>query len=523
MTLKNIPDPKSINLQKDDLSQLSDVDRSVAMESARLQLETRSQGGCRAYLASLELIDDDPADIQESLEELGSLVRSLGDECMGVMVQKRSKITPGTFIGVGKAEELKASARELKVDYVVFDRDLSPSQVRNLEKIIERPVLDRTGIILQIFRKNAKTREARTMVEIAHLDYLAPRLANAWVTFERQRGGSGGAGSRVKGAGETQLEMDRRKVKEKISNLRKELEKIQKERETQRKQRNEEFSVVLVGYTNAGKTTVMNALTDSQLSAKNALFETLDSSVRTLKGLAAPKILITDTVGFIRNLPHGLVASFRSTLEEASRADLLLHIVDLSQRHYKDHMQVTEDVLKEIGASDVPRMIVFNKVDELKSEPRLARILARTYPGSIALSAQNEADGQRLRECIVEYFSRNMVEKTLHVSYDDAKTMNLVRTQTRVLEVKWNEDGAIFHIRAPLSIMQRYFESPKTTETPEEVDSNLPENPWKSGEFSFDSDAPSTSQSSPSSQSKTDKKSDKPRAGDFSLPRNETP
>ena len=365
MSYKLIPDAKSINLRTDDLSQLSEVERSIALEQARIQLEQRSQGGMNAYLVSLELLDNDPREIQESLVELGSLVRSLGDTPVGVTVQKRARVVPATHIGTGKAEELRQAAKDLKIDYVVFDQELSPSQVRNLEAVIERPILDRAGVILQIFRKNAKTREAKTQVEIAHLEYLAPRISNSWIAFERQRGGGSG-GTRLKGAGETQLELDKRRIREKITSLRKELSRIQTERSTQRKLRSEEFNVVLVGYTNAGKTTIMNALTESHLSAKDALFETLDSAVRTLKGSHNPKVLITDTVGFIRNIPHGLVASFRSTLQEAARADLLIHVVDVSHPHYKDHIQVTDSVLKEVGASEVDRMYVFNKIDELK-------------------------------------------------------------------------------------------------------------------------------------------------------------
>lgn len=459
MSYKNIPDPKSINLQTDNLELLSEVERDIALDSARLKIETRTGGELRTYMVSLELIDDDPAMIQESLQELGSLIRSLGDDCVGVTVQKRSKITPATYIGSGKAEEIKASATELRVDYVAFDKELSPSQVRNLEKIIGRPVLDRTGIILQIFRRNAKTRESKTQVEIAHLQYLAPRLENAWIAYERQRGGSGGAGSRVRGAGETQIELDRRRMRDKQASLRKELERIQKERATQRKMRTEEFNVVLVGYTNAGKTTIMNGLTDSKLSAKNALFETLDSAVRVLKNVSHPKILLTDTVGFIRDLPHSLVASFRSTLEETAHADLLLHVVDVSHRYFKDHIRVTEDVLKDVGAGEVPMMYIFNKVDEIKGEPRFAKILMRGYKDSIAIAASREDDIESLREHIVNFFDRNMIEVEIRVPYQDSAKMGVIYAHTKVLETKWEDDEVIFKIRTPRNVYERYFEN----------------------------------------------------------------
>ena len=496
MSFKN-PDNKSFSLNTDELSTLSDVEKTIAIERARFQLENRSSGGLNAYLVSVELLEDDPSQIQEGLQELGSLVRSLGDECLGVTVQKRSKLVPATFIGAGKAEEIRDSARLLKADYVVFDQELSPSQVRNLEKLIERPILDRTGVILQIFRKNAKTREAKTQVEIAHLEYLAPRLSNAWVAFERQRGGGGAGGTRVKGAGETQIELDRRKIRDKIAALKKDLEKIQKERHTQSKGRQEEANVVLVGYTNAGKTTLMNSLTESQLSAKDALFETLDSAVRALKGVHNPKILVTDTVGFIRHLPHGLVASFRSTLEETAKSDLLLHVVDISHPHYKDHMRVTDDVLKDVGAGDVERMYVFNKMDALKAEPRLAKILARSYPNSICISAESEADMKRLREALINYFARSMLETTLEVPYEDQRKMSLVYSHARVLETTWAEHCAVFKVRLSRTAFARYFDDapqasqssqtlqgePKTDETNSD---DRPENPWSGGDFSYE-------------------------------------
>lgn len=460
MSQRNAPDEKSIDFQNDDISQLSDVERSVALEGARNRLESRSAGGMKAYLVSLELIEDLSQLVQESLVELGSLVRSLGDECVGVTVQKRAKITPGTYIGSGKAEEIQQSCADLKADYVAFDKELSPSQVRNLEQIIQRPVLDRTGIILQIFRRNAKSREAKTQVEIAHLQYLLPRLENSWIAFERQRGGSGGAGSRVRGAGETQIELDRRRIKDKLSSLRKELERIQKERETQRKMRQEEFNVVLVGYTNAGKTTIMNGLTDSQLSAKNALFETLDSAVRSLKGLNQPRVLVTDTVGFIRNLPHSLVASFRSTLEEAARSDLLLHVVDLSHPRYKEHISVTDEVLRDIGAAEVPRIYVFNKVDGIAGEPRLAKIMTRAYKDSICISAEKDEDLTRLREHVVNYFTRNMLETELEVSYQDSAMLGKIYSLTKVLKTEWCDDVIRLTVRAPRNVLERYFNFP---------------------------------------------------------------
>ena len=437
-----------------------DIEKTIELEKSRLQLENRSQGLMKAYLVSLELIEDDPVEIQESLQELGSLVRTLGDDCMGVTIQKKAKPVPATFIGQGKAEEIKLNAENLKADYIVFDQELSPTQVRNLETLIGKPILDRTGIILQIFKRNARSKEAKTQVEIANLEYIAPRLSNAWITWERQRG-SGGSGGKLRGAGETQIEIDRRKIKDKISALKRDLEKIEKEREIQRKNRSDEWNIVLVGYTNAGKTTLMNSLTESHLSARESLFETLDSSIRRIRGVNNMNILVTDTVGFIRNLPHSLVASFRSTLEEAAKADLILHVVDVSHRAYKDHIKVTQDVLIQVGAADVPQIFVFNKIDLLTNEPRLPKILARVYPKSISLSSQKDEDIKKCREMIVEFLAQNMIEKVFHVSYGDSKTLSLIYAHTRVLESNWEQDIGIFKVRMTKNVYQRYFSETK--------------------------------------------------------------
>jgi GTP-binding protein HflX len=434
----------------------TDIEKNIALEKSRQQIESRSQGGMKTYLVNVELPEDEPREIQESLQELGALIRTLNDECVGALVQKRVKPVPATFIGQGKAEEIKETCKTLNIDYVTFDQELTPTQIRNLENIIEKPILDRTGIILLIFKKNARSKEARTQVDIAQLEYMAPRLSNAWITWERQRG-SGGSGGRLKGAGETQIEIDRRKIKDKVSNLKKDLEKIQKERETQRKNRSDEWNVVLVGYTNAGKTTLMNALTDSQLSAKNSLFETLDSSIRRLRGVNNVNILLTDTVGFIRNLPHGLVASFRSTLEETAQADLILHVVDISHPSHKDHIKVTDEVLAQVGAALVPRILVFNKMDMIKNEPNLARILAKVYPKCVCISGQNENDIKKLRDAIVHFLAQDMIEKTISVEYHDSKMLSAIYAHTRILESHWTQNEGVFKVRMSKNIYHRYF------------------------------------------------------------------
>ncbi|MBX9704292.1 MAG: GTPase HflX [Silvanigrellaceae bacterium] len=434
----------------------NEIEKNLLLEKTRQTLESRAYGVMRCYLVALECVDEDPREIQESMQELGSLVRTLGDECVGATIQKRSRPSPATFIGQGKAEEIAQTCEKLSADYVAFDHDLPPSQIRNLESIINKPILDRTGIILQIFKKNARSREARTQVEIAQLEYLAPRLSNSWIAWERQRGG-GGIGARMRGAGESQIELDRRRMRDRIAQLKKDLEKIQKEREVKNKKRQNEFNVVLVGYTNAGKTSLMNAFTESHLVAQDSLFQTLDPSVKKMRGVNNLDVYVTDTVGFIRNLPHSLVASFRSTLDEARQADLLLHVVDASFANFREHIKVTNEVLAQIGAQDVPQILIFNKMDLIKREPLLPRILARSFPKCLCISSSSEKDIDKLREAVVEYFAKNMVEKTFRVNYGDTQLLSLLYAKTRVLEVNWNNEQAIFKVRLGKAIYQRYF------------------------------------------------------------------
>ncbi len=433
----------------------SAVEAAIELESARLAVDRKERGRMGAYLVALETPEDRPGAVGESLQELASLVRTLGDECLGVCVQRRSRVNAATYLGAGKVAEIDSAARAIGASYVAVDHELSPSQVRNLEALLHLPVLDRSGVILQIFRKNAKSREARTQVEIAHLEYLAPRLSNSWIAYERQRSGGG---TRVRGSGEMQIELDRRRMRERIQSLRRELTKIATERETQRKARGEELQVCLVGYTNAGKTTLMNQLTASSLSAKDALFETLDASVRVMRGHGGtPHILLTDTVGLIRNLPHSLVASFRSTLEEVRRADLILHVTDVSSPRFRDHMEVTDEVLREIGCASIPQLIVFNKFDRLEGESHLPRILSKNYPNSFCISAHQTLDVRRLQETIVQYFTDQMTERRVFVPHSNQLLWRIIHTKTRVLSCEWTAEGGHLTLRLPRAVFQEHF------------------------------------------------------------------
>lgn len=302
-------------------------------------------------------------EFQESLAELKLLAISAGASVSSIITQERKRIDPAFFIGKGKVSEVKEKLEEAGANLVIFDEELTPAQVRNLEKELDVKVIDRTTLILDIFVNRARTSESKIQVELAQLNHLLPRLTRQWTHLSKQHGGIG-----TKGPGETQLETDRRLINNKIKILKKKLEKIDNERNTQRKNRLDLFRVCLVGYTNAGKSTLFNSLTKSGVLIEDRLFSTLDSTTRKLSAHNGSNILLTDTVGFINKLPHQLVASFKSTLDEVRYANLLLHIVDFAHPHYMKRIANVRDVLRDIGAGDIPIIIVFNKID-ISPEP----------------------------------------------------------------------------------------------------------------------------------------------------------
>ena len=316
----------------------------------------------KALLVGVRLASIERFKVEDSIAELSLLAQTAGAEVLGSIIQERKKIDPGLFIGKGKLEEIKKLCMDRKANLVIFDDDLSPAQVDNLEKILDLKVIDRSCLVLDIFAKRARTKEAKIQVELAQLEYLLPRLTRGWLHLSRQWGGIG-----TKGPGETQLEVDRRKIKKKIQGLKEKLGKIDKERHVQRNKRDELFKVALVGYTNAGKSTLFNQLTKSNVLVEEKLFSTLDSFTRILKVSSNYHILLTDTVGFIRKLPHDLIASFRSTLEEVKLANLLLHVVDLSHPDFRSQIEKVDQTLQELGCSDKPTLLVLNKIDKLKS------------------------------------------------------------------------------------------------------------------------------------------------------------
>ena len=342
--------------------------------------------------------------IERSLDELALLADTAGAIVADKLVQRRGTIHPATFLGKGKVEELKQLAEMRDAEVVIFDDDLTPAQVKNLERMLNRKVIDRSELILDIFARRARTRESRLQVELAQLEYTLPRLTGMWKHLERQAGGIG-----TRGPGETQLETDRRLVREKIARLKRELESVERERETQRARRRREFRAALVGYTNAGKSTLFNALTRADVFVENRLFATLDSTTRQMVNAERELALVTDTVGFIRKLPHHLVASFHSTLVEAIEADLLLHVTDAADPDFRRHLTAVDGVLDEILTEPrPPRIMVFNKSDRL-SDDALATLRVE-FPDCVLVSALENVGLDGLR---AEVFRRG-AERALH-------------------------------------------------------------------------------------------------------------
>ncbi len=403
-----------------------------------------------AIIVGVLLAGDESLVLNDDLNELEQLLATLRVKVGARVIQRRAKLTPKCLLGEGKVQEIKDLATSVGAKLVIFDRPLSAPQVRNLSEMTGCEVLDRSGVILEIFARHARTTEAKTQVEIARLEYELPRLAGAWTHLERQRGGGV-----QRGMGEKQIEVDRRLARERISRLKRQLESIQKDRKNQRKARRNELKVALVGYTNSGKTSVMIAMTKALTQAEDVLFATLDANVRTLDPSTRPKVLLSDTVGFIRNLPHGLIESFKSTLEEVLEADMLLHVVDLSHPKYQQQMKTTEDVLREIGAGDIPTLLVFNKMDRV-DDPVLPKILRAAYKNSMFVSAHADDDMARLRRHVFKYFEENLVRATIEVPSDEQTLLSLIYQSCLILGTDFAvQDRARFEVRATPAILAK--------------------------------------------------------------------
>tara|TARA_B100000575_G_C23140700_1_gene663718 strand:- start:126 stop:1415 length:1290 start_codon:yes stop_codon:yes gene_type:complete len=373
---------------------------------------------------------------QEHLEELALLTYTAGGIPVAKILQKRNKPDVSSYVGKGKLNEINRQINALGAKTIIFDDDLSPTQIRNVEKVTDAKVLDRSALILDIFASRAQTAAAKTQVELAQLQYLLPRLTRYWTHLSRQTGGIG-----TKGPGETQIETDRRIIGQRIGVLKSKLEKLDKQRATQRKSRNQMTRVSLVGYTNAGKSTLMNALTNSRVFAENRLFATLDSTVRRHQ-LKSQEILLSDTVGFIRKLPHHLVQSFKSTLDEVREADLLIHLVDGSSKMVHEYIDVVKKTLKELKSNKKQTLLVFNKVDRIDDEQH--EMLRAEYPSALYISSVRGIGLSQLEEAIEQKIESNYIQVDLDIPIQAFKAVTFIHQHANVENEKYT--GRYAHI-----------------------------------------------------------------------------
>ena len=419
-----------------------------------------------------------PWRVEDSLEELARLAETAGIEVVGQDVQRLERPHPATYIGSGKVEELKLYKRELGYDVLLFDDELSPRQQRNLEEELDVKVVDRTALILDIFAQHAHTKEGQLQVELAQYEYRLPRLTRMWTHLARQAGGrAGGAqgGVGVRGPGETQLEVDRREIKRRIAQLRRELEAVRTHRQLYRRKRQRTGIPVvsIVGYTNAGKSTLLNSLTGAQVRVADQLFATLDPTTRRVELPGGTEVLFTDTVGFIQKLPTQLVAAFRATLEEINESDILLHVVDITHHNALEQAETVERVLEELGANDKPMVVALNKVDKVLGvkgyglevdEAQLAafaasetvqRLLER-YPEAVLISAEWGIGIERLLKRVEQALTREMVELEVMIPYRKGDLLDLFHRFGRVEREEYNEHGALISGRLPLHLAHRF-------------------------------------------------------------------
>lgn len=410
----------------------------------------------RAVLVGVCL--DDGRDMERTMDELKALAFACEMETVAIVIQNLDQVNKALYIGTGKVYEVKETAENLDADIIVFDDALSPSQLRNLQKEIGKPILDRTTLILEIFSRRAKTREAKLQVEVAKLQYMLPRLVGLHEALSRQ---GGGAGLSNKGSGEKKLELDRRKIEHRITELKKELEEVSKERETQGKLRNSSgiLKVALVGYTNAGKSTLMNHMVDQYLMddtkkvlEKDMLFATLETTVRKIQPDKNFEFLLSDTVGFIDKLPHHLVKAFRSTLEEVKNADLLLLVMDYHDPYYKEHLRVTKETLEELGAANIPVIYVYNKSD-LCGVP-----LRQTNDDTIFMSAKDEDSLQTLLAMIRRRAHKDYMSCEMRIPFERGDIYSYLKKQAIVEETEYKEDGTYIKLQCRNEDYERYKE-----------------------------------------------------------------
>ncbi|MCL4279071.1 MAG: GTPase HflX [Ignavibacteriaceae bacterium] len=396
----------------------------------------------RAMLVALQTRNVNRELTEEHLSELEELADTAGADSIFKIIQSKNSIDSAFYIGKGKAEELAQLIELNDINLAIFDDDLTPVQVRNLEKLFNRKIIDRSGLILDIFALRAKTKEAKTQVELAQLEYMLPRLTRAWTHLSKQYGGLG-----TKGPGETQIETDRRMIRTRISHLKEKLKSIESQRETQSKGRKDFVRISIAGYTNAGKSTLFNLLTKSDVFAEDKLFATLDSTTRTVNFDTKEKILISDTVGFIRKLPAHLVASFKSTLNEVRDSDIILHLIDLSHPYYEDHLKVVEETLKEFDSEHKKEIKVFNKVDTV-SDKSVIEYVRNKYHGSVIISAQKGINISSLKKMIEDLIEESFVEEEIELRIEQTKLASQIHDLAEVISVKYNHDTVLFKFKA---------------------------------------------------------------------------
>ncbi|MCB9207988.1 MAG: GTPase HflX [Ignavibacteriales bacterium] len=398
-------------------------------------IETQIKTIDKAILVAVKTRDISSERIEEHLLELEMLADTAGAETIIKIIQDRQKYDPAYFIGKGKAEEIAELAELNEITIIIFDEDLNPTQVRNLERLINRKIIDRSGLILDIFASHAKTNQAKTQVELAQLQYLLPRLTRAWTHLSKQYGGIG-----TKGPGETQIETDRRIVRTRISKLKEKLDKIESQQKTKSIGRENYLKTTLVGYTNAGKSTLLNLLTQAAVLAENQLFATLDSTTRAYQLSQKKKILITDTVGFIRKLPHHLVASFKSTLNVVSDADLIIHVIDISNPFFEDHIKVVEETLESLNCKDKPTIKVFNKIDVLEDKSKIEYV-KNHFSNSIIISAERGININSLNNIFIDFFEQNFVENKIRTDHSKAHLVAKVHSLTDDVKTSYDDFG----------------------------------------------------------------------------------
>ncbi len=415
----------------------------MTLDTQRDELTVRSE---RAILVGVAL-PDRPFHGPDPLEELRGLVTTAGAIPAGELTQKRETIHPGTYIGKGKLQELQNLVESANADVVIFDNDLSPAQIKSLEKATNVKVLDRSELILDIFATRARTLESRMQVELAQLEYALPRLRQMWTHLERIEGGIG-----MRGPGETQLEEDRRLVGLRIRDLKHRIAEVQARKEREVRSRNEELTVSLVGYTNAGKSTLMNRLTGAGVYVEDKLFSTLDTRTRQWHLKDWGKVLLSDTVGFIRELPHHLVASFKATLEETRQARLLLHVVDASSELAEDHIKAVRGVLSELGCADKPTLLVLNKIDRL-ADSSLLHVLQKNHPRAVAISAAQRQGLDELSDGVIESLRADFADAEVIASAGNGKVQAYLSAHAEIYRQQFQDDRVIIHCHLPRHLL----------------------------------------------------------------------